>query len=186
MIKQPFWNNEKLLGISALLVSTMSLIVFVYQTDLLRKQQYMSVYPHLLIINSGSGSLNYKFQLMNQGIGPAFIKDIYVADLAGNTYESLTGYLETQLSVEDSIWIYTSDLFVGRLIPANEIIELYGLQDEATTNKFGLPGNTIEGANKLRNILNNDSLIYKITYESIYGESWTIKSGETIPVKNSN
>jgi len=43
MIKQPFWNNEKLLGISALLVSTMSLIVFVYQTDLLRKQQYMSV-----------------------------------------------------------------------------------------------------------------------------------------------
>ncbi len=184
MIKQPFWNNEKLLGISALLVSTMSFIVFVYQTDLLRKQQYMSVYPHLLLTNSGSFSLDYKYQLMNHGIGPAFIKDIKVANLNGDTYESITDYLRTKLSEKDTICMYNSDLFIGRIIPAGETIDLFGIYGEERTTAFGLPKNTIEGANKLRSILNSDSLIIEITYESIYKESWTINNWEVMPTKN--
>ena len=179
-----FWNSEKLLGLSALFISLMTLIVFVYQTNLIRKQQYMTVYPHLDIVNNNSGSLNYKYVLENRGVGPAFITSIEVSDLNGNKYDDLVAYVEANLPAKDSIAYHYSDIGIGRLISANEKIYLFGLSDPQYLKNIGYPPNTVEGANKLRAILNSDSLRYKIIYESVYGESWTLSSESSIPVKN--
>ena len=171
-----FWNSEKLLSLSALLVSLLTLIVFVYQTNLIRKQQYRSVFPYLILSNEASGSLDYKYLMINQGIGPAMIQSIEVIDSTGTSYESILDYVNTQISDKDSIFFYNSDIYAGRLIPAGDQIPLFGMVDETQLRKYGVK-NTVKGTNRLRTILNSDDLIIKITYASIYDERWLLESG---------
>ena len=64
-------NTDKILGLSAMLISICTLIVFLYQTNLIKKQQYMSVYPYLTLGNNGSFTADYEYSLTNNGIGPA-------------------------------------------------------------------------------------------------------------------
>ena len=183
-MKKEFWTAEKLLGLSAMIISLSTLFVFVYQTNLIRKQQYMSVYPHLGLTNFNSGSLNYKYVLENEGVGPAFLKEIHIKEKNGQTHESLVAYVEGALPVEDSIAIHYSDLYAGRLIPAGEEIILFGLSDNGYLKSYNLPPNTVEGAETLRSILNDESLTIEIVYESIYGERWSINSHSYSPIKH--
>lgn len=165
-----------------MIISLSTLIVFAYQTNLIRKQQYMSVYPHLNLVNYNSGSINYKYVLRNEGVGPGFISDIVIRETGGPVYESFVEYLEQKITKKDSIEFHYSDLYKGRLIQADEEIILFGLSGHEYTRMHGLPRNTIRSANKLYHILN--SLEVKITYESIYGESWSITHDSEIPIKN--
>lgn len=182
-MKPKFWTSEKLLSLSALLVSLGTLMVFIYQTRLIQIQQYRSVYPHVLLSNAYYPSLNYQYIMVNNGIGPAIITQIEVRDTLGNTYESLNDYLTAYWKLEDSIWIYNSDIYVGRLIPAKEKVVLYGLHDEEATQKMGLPPNTLAGCEKLHELLTGGLMEVQITYESIYGETWVVSNHYPIPEK---
>lgn len=177
-------NSEFFIGVLAIIVSLFTLFVFSYQTSLIRKQQYMSVYPHLDLGNINTGSLEYRFVLRNDGIGPAFIRDIEIKEKNGREYGSLVEYVDAKRTPEDSIYYYYSDLFVGRLIRPDETIELFGLSDNDYTENHGAPVNTLQSADRLKSILNHDSLDVTITYESIYEESWSLKKGNPIPTKN--
>lgn len=176
-----FWNSEKLLSLSALLVSLGTLMVFIYQTRLIQVQQFRSVYPHVTLGNAYYPSPTYQYFMVNNGIGPAIISDIQIRDSLGNTYESLNEYLSSYLEREDSIWLYNSDIYVGRLVPAKERIVLYGLHSEEATKKMGLPPNTLKGCEKLHQLLNGDLMEVQITYESIYGEKWAVTNHYPIP-----
>ena len=183
-MKKKFWTSEKLLGLSALLVSLFTLVVFIYQTNLIRKQQYMAVYPYLELGNYSPESLEYKYTLTNKGVGPALIKSVEVRDRMGKSYNSIHEYLCNKLHTSDSVWTYRADIYEGRLISAEEEIILFGLFDEEQARSRGIPKNTTKGAIKLHHTLNSNDLVIKITYESIYGESWTISKNSKIPVKN--
>lgn len=182
-MNQRFWNGDKLIGISALIISLSTLGVFVYQTNLIRKQQYMAVYPHLNLTNYYSSSLNYKYVLENEGVGPAFLRSLRIKELNGTTYESLLEYLNHKIQDRDSIWIHYSDLYEGMLIQAEEEVVLFGLSDSEYQESKGRPENTVEGASKLWDFLNSDSLEVELMYESIYGEQWTITNHSNAPVK---
>ena len=181
---QRFFTGDKLIGLSALFVSLLTLMVFIYQTNLIRKQQFMAVYPHLNLINNNSWSLNYKYVLENEGVGPAFIRSIEARELNGTTYEGLNQLVDAKLNEEDSVWVHYSDIYPGKLISAGEEIILFGLSDEAYTNSVGLPPNTLEGADKLRRIFNSDRLEIEIVYESIYGERWSVFNHSLSPEKH--
>jgi len=172
------------MSIAAIIVSVGTLVVFTYQTNLVRKQQFMSVYPHLSMGHYGSNSLNYKYILKNEGIGPAMIKEVRIKDLAGNSYEKIVGYLQDHVYVDDSIFYYHSDIYEGRFVPAGEEIPLIGLVDNESLKAYGDIRNTVEGAGKLNGYLSSDSLKIEIIYESIYEESWTLRNDAFIPVKN--
>ncbi len=183
-MKKEFWNAEKLLGLSALLVSLFTLMVFIYQTNLIRKQQYMSVYPHLNIGNKYSGSLEYQYVLSNDGIGPAMIKSVEVSLKNGEKFESLNHYVRSALTKADTIYYFTSDIAEGMLIPAQSEIALFGLYDKEKTTLRNQAANTVAGAIKLRSILNSENLIIKIVYESIYEERWEINRQSAAPIKH--
>lgn len=123
-MKKGFWNIEKIVGLTALIVSLLTLIVFVYQTNLLRKQQYMSAYPHLSLMNEKSSTLQYSFSLSNHGVGPAFIESVKVSASNDMVYDDIIHYVEKTMGKQDSINYVYSNLWVGRLIPANEKINL--------------------------------------------------------------
>lgn len=174
---------DRIINLVPLVISIITLLVFVYQTNLIRQQQFMAVYPHLKLYNVHSGSIEYQYHLVNDGVGPAFIKKIEIKDSKGQEYENMTDYLKTVISIEDSIWLINSDIYPGRLIPANKTIVLYQLMNEELTTAKGLSPNTIQGASKLRGIINSKDWSIKITYESIYGERWLIEKGNPIPTK---
>lgn len=73
-------NTDRILGISAMLISLLTLIIFIYQTDIMRKQSKLSVKPRLdfSTIQSGNDSIVvFKQVVMNKGLGPAIIDSIY-------------------------------------------------------------------------------------------------------------
>ena len=182
--KRPFWTSEKLLSASAILISLCTLVVFTYQTVLIRKQQYLSVYPHLNLSNEGTGSSNYKFVIKNEGIGPAFVKEINLEAPSGKQYDDVIDFVNDHVMDEDSIWYFYSNLYSGKLIQPGEKIYLIQMLSEAETNQYDIPPNTKEGAQKLVTLLNHDSLTLEVVYESIYEERWTASVHSEIPQKH--
>ena len=183
-MRKKFWNSEKLLSIAAILISICTLCVFTYQVRLIRKHQYMSVYPHLQLANGGSQTLQYQYSLTNNGIGPALIESIHITAKDGKLYDDLADYVEEQVTAADSIYFYFTNLSAGRLIPAQEKIALIELIDNEELRAKGRFHNTLKGSVKLRKIINENGLKIKIRYKSIYGESWTLTNGENAPVKD--
>lgn len=167
-------NSEKILSLSAMFISLCTLIVFLYQTNLMRKQQYMSVYPHLSLMNYGTHTPNYKYVLANDGIGPAILKSIVVKTKDGKTYKDIIPYVVASIiQMRDStLGFYHSNIHVGQLLPADSKIELIIAND-----------NKISTSEKLYNILNADGLDINIEYESMYGERWKITNNSDIPIK---
>lgn len=170
--KQPFWTSEKILGLSAMLISLCTLFVFIYQTNLIRKQQYMSVYPHLDISNRGTGTKNYQLILRNEGIGPALVKSVKITGPNGKIYDDIVDYLDEVFATNDSVNYLYSNITPGRLIPANEIIPII---EEANKNA--------DAGLQIAKALGVKGLKAEILYESIYGEQWLLSSDELLPIK---
>jgi len=177
-MSKKYFSNEIIIGISAMIISLSTLLVFIYQTNLIKRQQYKSVYPHLNIVNMNSGSVNYEYVLRNQGIGPAFITSIEVTDASGQSYNSLVDYANHKIVAKDSVDFSYWDIFPGTVIQEKERIPLLKLSDNAQRK------HKAKEAVRLREILVSDSLRLRISYESIYGESWTMRNGSNTPVKN--
>ena len=164
--------KNKLIGYSPVFISILTLTVFIYQTNLIQKQQHMTFYPHLKMSNKGSGSTPYKFSLTNQGVGPAIIQSIDVKH-KNESFNDILGYLKTQFAVEDSISILYDDVYIGQLIPAGEEVMIAGVKFDYTYNKLG--------HEKLRSALNTEDLIIEIVYKSIYDEKWIISNSMKSP-----
>jgi len=169
---KPFWNSEKLLSLTAILISVCTLFVFVYQTTLIRQHQYKSVYPHLLFGNSGGGTTKYAFFLANNGIGPAIIKSIEVKSSDGKQFEDVVDYVDSKITAADSIQYYHSNIFPGRLIPQGEFIEIISHDD----GKY-------RTGHKLIETIYGEGVSITLIYESIYGEQWKITHEMPIPEK---
>ena len=163
-MKAKFWTGDKLLSVAAVLVSLLTLGVFGYQTNLIRQQQYMSVYPHLSFSNKFSGSLQYQYVLKNDGIGPAMIDSVLVVGPNGKEYLDLVYYVDDVIPPEDSILYLHSNISSGKLIPPNVEIPLIQLVNHELLAKLGindvatLPQNDVQDAKQLFSILNHDSL----------------------------
>lgn len=169
-MKKIFWNSDRLLSLTAMVVSVCTLLVFLYQTSLIKKQQYMSVFPYMTIASYGIHTKSYKLVLDNEGIGPAIIKSVKIEDKEGRLYEDVVDFLELKLTEADSVDFYYANLSVGRLIPEKGMIEVVGISD-----------NKLESANRIYDLVNN--LNIEIEYESIYGETWFINNKIIAPIK---
>lgn len=150
----------------------MTLVVFSYQTSIMREQQRMSVLPYLSMMNEGTGSDNYKLILKNDGIGPAFIESVIVA-YEGKEYETdLPRFLAKHSEVLDSLTnIYHSNIIPGQLIPAGLVIPILGAKDSKSNSE------------KLHEIIKNFDCTLKIIYKSIYDERWLLDSNSAFPQK---
>ena len=183
MSKKPFWNSDKALSLSAILVSLCTLIVFTYQTTLIRKQQYMSVYPHLDLGHYYTLSVNYKYVLSNSGLGPARILKVEIEDHTGKQYSGIDDYLFSKIPENDTVYFYNSDIYPGRLIKADEELPLIGLLDQEMSEPLGLPDASIYMATRLVELLDEDSIFINIEYESIYEEKWRASNQFNVPTE---
>ena len=73
-------STDRLLGISAMVISILTLVIFIYQTDIMRVQSKLSVKPRLdFTTNQGAvdSILHLQEVIENKGLGPAIIDSIY-------------------------------------------------------------------------------------------------------------
>lgn len=171
-MKKQFFNSDKVLSLSAMFISLCTLVVFVYQTRLIREQQHMSVFPYLQMGNGGSHTTNYVYGIRNTGIGPAIITDIKVQKGNGEIFTDINPYVKANKDPKDTIGYYHTNLSIGMLIPEKEVIEAIQLYD-----------GKIENGDKLYKMLNYPDLSIEIEYQSIYGDKWKITNRESVPQK---
>lgn len=171
-MKKRFWNTEKLLSYLAILLSVGTLLVFIYQTNLIRKQQYAGVYPYLEMGFHNRGFADLKYVLTNVGVGPAILERVEVEDKEGSYEGSFSDYLVMLINREqpDSIYYSYSDITVGKMIPAGKSIELLACDSPYSSKR-------------VLGLIEKYQVELNITYTSVYGERWYISSSTTVPVK---
>ena len=158
-------DSNTLISITATIVSISALFLSVYQTILSRQQQSASVWPKLIIGNGYMKNLGndsfYRLYVRNVGIGPAVIKNVTIRH-KNQSFNTMTEYGRTVLQTHqalDSLAFDEQDLTDEDVIPQGETVFLF----DTYKNRF---------ANLFINNLADFELT--VSYESIYGEKWTV------------
>ncbi len=172
------WNTDRIVSISAMIVSVGTLFLIMYQTHLNRKAQFASVMPYLQIslsFNDGKG--NQSINIANTGLGPALVKGVYIKDGGTVLFEGNPSTFARQ-ALGDSLRLlqgFSNDLLLpGSLLPANEGKRVF------SHSRLGPYGNFISKNFKFTYNTEGKYLI-EIIYESVYGQRWVITSDNAIP-----
>ncbi len=174
------WSAEKVMSLSALFVSAISLFALFYQlnlareeNELIRKEQKASVLPHL---SQWYSTFDNSFRIVfgNRGVGPAFVKKVELVLNDSITYDNTDDLIKhiyrNMGAVENPD--YTSSTFTeGRVIPAGEEVVVIAIKDPQSKGLF------------LR-YLDKNTLEFDIIYEDVYGTRWSLnnKKDKIIPV----
>ncbi len=168
---------NRLMALTALFVSVLTLVIFVRQTNIMDEQSRHSIMPYVLIeYDTNEPDTLITIRLVNHGVGPAIISK-RAFFYKGNTYDQeFRDFLTEQIPEMDSIRIISSStLMSGTAIPAGGsrlIIAVGG--DVYSYQAF----RTI-----MDNLLENSDFNYDMRYQSVYGDTWMIHGGTAIPVK---
>ena len=167
-------TTDRILGISAILISLLTLIIFIYQTNIIHRQSRLSVMPRLSFhsnIKYTDSLVTFTFSVQNKGIGPAYVErsallfedqeyDIQIQTFLEDQYPSLfsLGHFNTFTTIDR-----------GETLTPNEIITLY-------TYVFKR-----ENEEKIAEVLDLEENVefpisVIIDYCSIYEECWRIES----------
>lgn len=147
---------EMLMAIFAIIISMSTLFVYIYQSNLMKQQQKMSVWPYLSYGPSW-GDDYLVISLINKGIGPAIIKEVKV-ELDGNP---LNGFHSIMTTLPDTIkTTYTySSLWNGQVIMAGEKVDILTVRDPRVVSY-------------LLDLVNGNRIVFEVCYASVYGETW--------------
>jgi len=168
-------STDRIVSVCAIFISLLTLVIFIYQTNLTRKQNHLSILPYLSLdtsINHYEGTL--ELELKNLGIGPAIIESrkIYYEEKWLDV--DFTDFFYDQYTLKDtSISVLSSTLNHGTAIPANEsitLIKVYMPKEKLPTFLEWF-GNIQEGMD------------YEIGYKSLYQEKWKLTAKSDIPME---
>lgn len=175
------WTSGKLLSISAMSMSFITLLIFVYQTNLLRKQNFISILPYLSVTSTNNSARPlFSLDIQNHGVGPAIIESVKISyrdstynliDYENNMYILFT-HLEPKL---DSIKNLSQALIIkGMAIPANSQYNIISVTN--SMEEYYLMSQTLM-------TMLDEGLNYDIIYSSIQNERWLIRYDSEGPVQ---
>ena len=168
-------SSDKLFGLTAMLISLVTLIIFVRQTNIMDKQSRMSALPYLMIEQSTNGEEHrVQFSLVNHGVGPAIIESrriIYNGrEYNQDFYQFLTESLPKLDSIEPYNW---SSVYKGQAIPANGRIVMVGIGNNQKEFETFLE--------VFENLQGKSDFYFEIVYTSVYGDRWKLSTDSEIP-----
>ncbi len=182
MFKRKFkWNSEKILGLSAMGISFITLVIFIYQTNLMRRQNSLSVLPYLQIsISDNAAASSYSLALLNHGVGPAIIESVQI------TYDNKHYNLKEH-----------NDYFIDFLRAAEPTLDsLVSFSSSTTERGMAIPPGasypvlSVNNSGKDYHLLKfhlekmlSDGLEYEVIYKNIQDEKWSINNHSEGPVK---
>lgn len=114
-------NADRIVSISAIILSLGTLFVIIYQTNLMRKSEMASVMPYLQI-GFQSNQDRQRLVVSNGGLGPAFIDQVEILHQKGEVIYKGSPSIFAFSQEEDSAYAFNKPtvelLMPGRLIPA--------------------------------------------------------------------
>jgi hypothetical protein len=168
-------------------VGVCSLFITLYQTHLTRQAQSASVLPYLAIAITSNSDGVY-VTLRNDGVGPARIEDVRVT-AAGKDHvvDPYDFYLETKPEAAKSGALMVDRVVPGRLVPAGMTIQMLGMGGPERIRMLAdllklfaladVPHAWLEGVNAV----GTDKAVIAVTYTSVYGDRWRIRSDQHVP-----
>ena len=173
------WNSERILSLSAMSISFITLIIFIYQTNLMSKQNYLSILPYLQLSTSNDiENKTYTLSIQNYGVGPAIIESVKL-QYRGQEYDLkdyghyLFNFLIAQDAALDSIAYFdNSSLDPGMAIPPNSTYRIFQATSADDYQLF---------LSRLASI--EEGLNYEIRYKSMQDEHWVINNDSEGPEK---
>jgi len=179
-------DTDRVVALSAMVVGVASLVVVVFQTRIMRQQQLASALPYLMIAMHANEN-GTAVVLSNNGVGPALVRDVRVQqggrDVPGDPYDFYTRLHP------DSGQISVDKIIPGRLIPAGGSVEMLGVPARSARHlrflgevlhlfEFAeVPRSWYTGAGATE----RDKAVIVISYESVYGERWRVRSDRMVP-----
>jgi len=173
-MKKKFWTSDKLVALSALCISLLTLVIFIRQTNIMEKQSHLSAMPYLMIEGSDQGlDKMYILDLVNHGVGPAIIVDRKIT-YKGKEYDlEFDEFLREHVEGMDSVKIISnSTVHRGLALPAGS---------SRTVIKVGGGAKSYNNFMKVLEKLSTPEFDYKISYKSIYNDHWYIDARDTEP-----
>jgi len=155
-------NYELWLTVSAVVISVCALVVSVLQTRIAREQQTASVWPRLML-DADVLERNFSISVVNQGVGPAIIRDVSI-QYQGKDYDDLSQLLLNTAGRAGG-GFFTATLAPEMVLKSGDEVNLFALTrgDEATSFR-------------LRNLVyRDDSFRYEVVYSDVYGNCWKLR-----------
>lgn len=173
------WTSDRIVSMSAIFISLMTLCTFIYQNRLLQKQSALSVLPYLAVGTSydNGDEPSFLLRLNNRGVGPAIIESQKII-YKGKTYDDdFFDFLAEHIPGLDTInGVSRASFDFGHVLPSGEELYLIGVFNDINTVNMV--------ASKIEELSNDDSgLTYEVIYRSIYGERWKITDSSSLPVE---
>lgn len=173
---------DRVINLSAIVISLGTLSVIFYQTNLMRKEQEAVVMPYLSIAYSQGVRAGQEYQQIHvttQGLGPAKVESIRVINngqvLEGGPYKYFRDNTDTLNVLHGDI------VTAGRLIAANDRVIMLSLDNEKYKNDII---ETFKFSEVLQSFTPGDhepATVLEIVYSSVYGTKWVSRSDESIP-----
>ena len=172
-LKPKFWNADKIVSFSAILISLATMAIYLYQTHLIQKQQHASVMPYLRMEYAYYEG-GFDFRVSNEGLGPAFIEEVntyYKGKKYSNT--DISGfYLNTYSKIDTTInSMNLTGIGKPMLMPAGKTLDLFWRHNDTKM------------APKLYKLFSSKDLVLEIKYSSIYENKWVVKGVSSKPTK---
>lgn len=175
------WNSERLLSLSAMTLSVITLFIFIWQTNLMSRQNYLSILPYLQFsVHDDASGNSYGLSLKNHGVGPAILESV-ILEYRGKRYDlkeynnelhKLLNSLKPEL---DSVqYTELGSLNRGIAIPANASYVILSIMNS--------PSDYPTLANTIRDLVES-GIRYEIIYQSLQGERWMIHNDSEGPQK---
>ena len=164
----------------------------VLQTQIMREQQRASVLPYLMLAVQSSINDNRTYlTVRNAGIGPALLGDVRVRykgkDFVGDPYDF---FVQQRPEVIKAVSMGVDKLIPGRLVPAGEWIMTMGADGEKHNQLLAellrlfviaeVPNSWLLGAGVTGPP--SERAVVMVTYSSVYGEQWHLRSDSFVPV----
>lgn len=159
-------SPKMLVSLSAVILSLCGLFVSIYETSLIRQQQYAAAWPNVEIgpsFDSNDYTLNIYAQ--NTGVGPAQIKS---ASLSYNE-EKLSNWSELLNSIGGDLSEMTTSMSLinGRVLPPDSDEEsIFFLRADTTKEQKDI-------YLTLQNEILDGNINISVCYCSVYEECWT-------------
>jgi hypothetical protein len=181
------FDSDRLLGLSAMVVSVGSLIIIAYQAALMRQAQRASVLPYLYISLSANDQQGIHLNLTNSGIGPAMIDDVKIhykgREIPGDPYD----FFIAERPEIAKLGLGVDKIQKGRLIPAGATIQMVEFGSPGTQKLLPDVLRLFEIAEVPRSWYANlgtaggEKAVIEILFSSVYGERWRVRSDRIVP-----
>ena len=177
-------NTDRVVSVSAFIVSIATLFLIFYQTNLIRKEQKASVLPSLTIgysVDRNNQKIKEGIWVSNQGLGPAFIEQVAIIEKGKLQTIDPFGFLKSNYDAKEISFV--NRIFPGRIIPANDGFTI--IEKNTDSSSKIILSNVFEYPYEINQMPSDkeEKAIIQIVYKSIYGDKWKISSDKTTPIK---